>query len=336
MADYPGAIDYFVDDSRVFVDQNSCETLVLHGTGGNAAQTAQQLGDWFRSDPNMASSHYGIDRSGVIAQYVREKDGAAANCCVDPGYDPFWQPFLSTYGNLNKCSISIECVNDGTNSLALTDPQKESLFNLVAYLVQKYHIPLDHIKTHASIAPLNRARCPGPAYPLDELIRNLPAGGNISMSTIPQGWADDGQTLTAPNGHKVALGFRNWILQNGIDKLGQPLEEEHGANPVEEYWSQTPPDGTRQLFNFGELGYTKARGAYLVGIGNELRGARADRDKARADLKAAQAQIVQLQQQLAAVKSSPPASADQINHIADTLATIISSAQACLHYLGKV
>ena len=33
MADYPSAIDYFVDENRVFVSQNTHSAIVVHGTG---------------------------------------------------------------------------------------------------------------------------------------------------------------------------------------------------------------------------------------------------------------------------------------------------------------
>src|SRR5580765_731810 len=212
MSDYPGAIDYFVDSSRVFAGQNSCETIVIHGTGGDPNQSAQALGDYFRSTPLRTSVHYGIDRQGVVAQYVREQDGAGGNCCVEGGYDAFWQQYLNKYGNLNLCSISIEHENDATNSLPLTDAQKQASFKLIAYLSNKYGIAPDHIKSHGSIAPQSRSRCPG-NYPWDELFAFLQGG---SMG-IPQGWKDDGHTLTAPNNIDVVLGFRDWILSHNWD-----------------------------------------------------------------------------------------------------------------------
>jgi hypothetical protein len=54
------------------------------------------------------------------------------------------------------------------------------------------------------------------------------------MAGIPAGWHDDGTTLTAPNGHKVVLGFRQYILNNYWDPQNQPLEDEDGRNPLEE------------------------------------------------------------------------------------------------------
>ncbi len=116
------------------------------------------------------------------------------------------------------------------------------------------------------------------------------------MSTIPNGWTDDGTTLTAPNGHKIIQGFRGWVLTHNWDPQNVPLEDVQSVNPVEDYFTQNPSGGTRQLFLFEELGWTQARGVYVVGIGNELKGARAERDKLKA-------QAATLQGENAALKS---------------------------------
>ena len=167
MAEYPYAIDYYVDPSRVFVGQNSHRAIVVHGTGGSAGQTAQQLGDYFRTNSSVTSSHFGIDRTGVICQYVHLGDGAAANCCLEDGHDTFWNQFGGD--NLNVHTISIEHVNDSANSLSLTSAQQDASFKLVAWLCNRYGLTSNQVKTHASIAPGSRSRCPGPAFPLDAL-----------------------------------------------------------------------------------------------------------------------------------------------------------------------
>ncbi len=183
--DYPDAILYLVDESRVFVDKNSHSAIVLHGTGGSATQTAQELGDYFRTNSAMVSVNFGIDRAGVVAQYVLLKDGAGGNCCIETGYDTFWNHYVDTYSNLNNCTISIEHVNDATNSLTLTEAQQQASFKLIAYLCQKYNIAPDHIKSHASIAPQSRARCPGPAYPWQTLYTFLGASNVATLEDFP-------------------------------------------------------------------------------------------------------------------------------------------------------
>jgi len=90
------------------------------------------------------------------------------------------------------------------------------------------------------------------------------------MSGVPTGWTDDPQKqiLTAPNKHKVIQGFRETVLNNSWDPANVPLEDVQAANPVEDYYNQPVNNGTRQLFLFGELIWTQARGVYVAGIGN--------------------------------------------------------------------
>lgn len=124
---------------------------------------------------------------------------------------------------------------------------------------------------------------------LDAVYDAFPKG---EQSMIPQGWTDDGSTLTAPNGHKVVLGFRNYILANNWDPNNVPLEEEYRTDPVEDYYDQPGANsGQRQMFLYCELIWTPQRGVYQPGIGVELLGCRHDRDVLKASLVAAQAEI---------------------------------------------
>jgi hypothetical protein len=232
MGEFPGSIDYFVDQSRVFVGQNTHSAIVLHGTGGNPDQTARQLGDYFRTNDGGVSSTYGIDRAGIICQYVREQDGAAANCCLEAGHDPFWDQFNGD--NLNIHTISIEHENDSANSLPLTQVQQDASFKLVAYLCNKYHLSFDHVKTHASIAPLSRTRCPG-NYPLDQLKAFLNGGNNNDMATdmndpvMQQYFHMDGDRLVRNDRTDISLfgGIKGLYLQfGGVALCGLPLSGE--------------------------------------------------------------------------------------------------------------
>jgi hypothetical protein len=301
MADYAEAISYLVDSSRVFVGQNTHSAIVVHGTGGNPAQTAQQLGDYFRSTPEMTSVHYGVDRQGVVCQYVREADGAAGNCCIEAGHDTFWNQFGGD--NLNVHTLSIEHENDSSNSLPLTDAQKQASFKLIAYLSKKYNIPFARIKSHASIAPGSRALCPGPAFPWTELEAYLKGSGN--MSGVPQGWHDDGHTLTAPNKVTVVDGFRQWILTHDWDAGNIPLLGATGLTPVEQ-GNPSLGGGTVQPFRTSVLVWTQKRGVYEMWTGQEWLALYKVWNQATTNLKTAQAQILQLQQQLLAAQDSTP------------------------------
>jgi Peptidase_C39 like family len=105
----------------------------------------------------------------------------------------------------------------------------------------------------------------------------------IGVNMVPSGWTDDpgNRILTAPNGRKVPGAWRDYILTHVWADNDVPLEDGYEVDPVEDYYPQTPSGGARMLFNFTELGWTPARGAYKIGIGNELRGCRQERDQLR-------------------------------------------------------
>jgi hypothetical protein len=231
----------------VFVGQNSHSAVVVHCTAGPETWTAQDLGDYFRTTANMTSSHFGIDRDGVICQYVSLADGAAANCCLEDGHDSFWDQFGGD--NLNKHTISIEHVNDATNSLPLTDAQKLASFKLIAWLCERYSLTFEQVKTHARIAPRSRPRCPGPAFPLNEL-KTFLNGGPMKRYLPHQGdfdiWfvANPDGTWTCKSTGAVLMGANLALYQTlSIDGLtlpviGLPLEsEQYHKDPDGYSWS---------------------------------------------------------------------------------------------------
>src|SRR5712691_750531 len=83
-SDYGPAISMFVNEQRTFIDQNTHTWVCLHRTGGTP--NLDSLAHFFATDPNEASSHYGVDLDGRIGQFCLEKDGAAANCCLEAGH----------------------------------------------------------------------------------------------------------------------------------------------------------------------------------------------------------------------------------------------------------
>lgn len=233
MGEFPGAIDYLVDESRVFPGQNDHKAIVCHGTGGSADQTVEQLGDYFRTTPLVTSVHYGIGRDGRIAQYVHESDGAGGNCCLEAGHDPFWDQFKGD--NLNLHTLSFETINDSSNSLPLTDVQKVTTFNLVSYWVKKYKIPLSNIRGHWTLEPLSRARCPGPNFPWSELFTYL--GGNIMGPTDAQRaealacWLSVFVEIEKPAPPTGTGIYESW-LSDWVNKgfqYGPPLTHEYGS-----------------------------------------------------------------------------------------------------------
>jgi hypothetical protein len=92
---------------------------------------------------------------------------------------------------------------------------------------------------------------------------------NTATVGVPEGWKDDGTTLTAPNGIAVRLGFRSHVLANHWHKDNWPLEAERGTASLEGS-NPTLGKGTQQIFRWSMLGYTEARGVFEEWTGQEL------------------------------------------------------------------
>ena len=74
---------------------------------------------------------------------------------------------------------------------------------------------------------------------------------------VPAGWHDDGTTLTAPNGVKVVMGFREQVLR-GWNPANVPLQAEQAVGAQH----------TRQVFEYGILDWTPAQGVFEAQCGN--------------------------------------------------------------------
>lgn len=159
-------------------------SIVLHKTACNGFCSATDVANYFISGSGGAhkSVHFIVGKDGSVIQCVHLVDGAGGNCCLEDGHDPYWDYFVNKYGNINDCTYSIEhedWTND--NSDPMPQAQVDASHKLVLFLVQTKHIPLDHIKTHQSLDPISRARCPGPTYDMAGLISYLEA----NLSTLP-------------------------------------------------------------------------------------------------------------------------------------------------------
>lgn len=241
MAEFPGSVDCFVDASRVWTDQNDHAAIVLHCTASaDPSQTDIQLGNYFETNAARVSTHYGIDRTGAIAQYCLEKDGAAGNGILDAGHDPFWDQYSD---NPNWHSLSVECENDINNSLPLTDPQKQTLFRLIKYWVDKYDIPPSNIKGHFTLEPVERHDCPGPQFPWDELFNYLqPQEGtmttiDLTNATVASHFSGTDNTMWQCKdngfvvGHAILDFYRSFggTALCGLTFLGLPTSNEQGV-----------------------------------------------------------------------------------------------------------
>jgi len=239
--------------------------VVLHGTAGGTSSEA--IANYFKSSDVEASAHIIIGTDGEVTQGISMDVAAWANGAIV-------QPTMPWPANINPnlYTISIEhCKPSTDNSDQLTEPQRQASFQVVRTICDYYGIAKRRgdlqsgIVSHADFDQVNRARCPGP-YPWDELIAYLQNG--VSMG-IPAGWKDNGTILTAPNGHTVSLGFRDYVLHHDWDANNWPLEESHGQTPLE-LSNPGLGGGTQQVFRTTVLEWTPSGGVFVAWVGQEL------------------------------------------------------------------
>ena len=266
MTDFASAVPLFVPRNRVFINQNVPKWVVIHKTAGGGS--IEDLGAYFATTPEWTSAHYGVGLDGRVAQFVLEQDGAAANCCIAGDS----APFLVSGVNYNLETISIEHIDPAIdNSTEITSAQKASSFKLVADICRRQRIaPVagtsgGGILRHCDFDSVTRARCPG-NYPMEELLSYLK--GSVKVG-IPEGWADDGKNLWAPD-HKypVVMGFRQFILSHPWDKDDYPVEASRGLASVEQC-NPARGKGTAQTFRRSRLAWTEHDGVFLSWLGSE-------------------------------------------------------------------
>ena len=101
---------------------------------------------------------------------------------------------------------------------------------------------------------------------------NIYLGGTTPMpqaTQVPAGWADDGHTLTAPNGIPVVLGFRDHVLNSNWDPTNWPLEPEKHLTGLE-MSNPSLGDGQSQIFRWKRLEYNAKMGIFEGWLGQEL------------------------------------------------------------------
>ncbi len=114
--------------------------IVLHHTA--MKQTAREVGRFFQRKDARVSAHYTIDRTGYIVRSV-------------PDNMKSWHAGHSTFqgvGNVNNYSIGIEICNLGDSQEPYPDAQYDGLIKLMAYLVDRYDIPMNRITRHRDIS----------------------------------------------------------------------------------------------------------------------------------------------------------------------------------------
>ncbi|MEE2732542.1 MAG: peptidoglycan recognition family protein [Pseudomonadota bacterium] len=157
--DYPGTL--FRADAanfRIPPTPRQIKYIIIHITGGPAQDEGPAI-NTFRHGP--ASAHYIVNRQGHVTQFVR--DAHIANH-VD-----------NINSATNRDSIGIEHVNQWSHGIHMrpTHRQYEASARLVAWLCQRYNIPIVHdtrrhargIRGHIEEQPHSgHTACPNPAW----------------------------------------------------------------------------------------------------------------------------------------------------------------------------
>jgi hypothetical protein len=110
--------------------------------------------------------------------------------------------------------------------------------------------------------------------------KGLPSG-----DVVPQGWRDDGKVLTAPNGQKVVLGFRSYLLSHAWYPKDVPMAAEVAT-----------PGSSQQRFRYTILTYTPATNVVPHDAVDMLETQISDQ---QTELSAEQTQVTTLQGQVA-------------------------------------
>lgn len=187
--------------------------IVYHIMDGTLAGTDA----WFRDRESRVSAHYGIGKDGSVHQYVREEDTAWANGVVNR---PSW-PLLDEFPGVdpNRYTLSIE--HEGHPGEPFTEAMYQASLALTRYLVSRWAIPVDrdHLIGHYRIDSVNRADCPGPAFPWDRLFADLAAAPDQG-GPFPDVPADD------PGAAAIA-----WVRDKGL-MVGYGDGRFHPDDPV--------------------------------------------------------------------------------------------------------
>src|SRR5258707_424072 len=157
--------------------------------------------------------------------------------------------------------------------------------------------PRAHIQTYA-----HRMNMSGLEVDYDRSMQADFGQWMIGGTMVPQGWTDDGTTLTAPNGVKVVHGFRDWVLSHNWDPANEPVMAEFGTSLLE---ASNPSlgGGTQQLFNWTMLGWNASRGVFVEWGVRELAFCRQQVQSKAIQIQQLDAQIAQLKAELAAAQT---------------------------------
>jgi N-acetyl-anhydromuramyl-L-alanine amidase AmpD len=130
---------------------------------------------WFQTGSQAAgdpvSAHYGVGRNGEIHKYVLTTKAAWHAGRVN-------SPTAALYDKMGKINPNLYTVgieHEGHWKDGLTEAQYQATLWLQRQIIKAWGIPVDreHILGHYEFDSINRARCPGPHFPFERLLKDL-------------------------------------------------------------------------------------------------------------------------------------------------------------------
>jgi N-acetyl-anhydromuramyl-L-alanine amidase AmpD len=129
-----------IKTSKITKWRNTCEYILLHHTASWSSVPWTNVVKYLAQNSAQVSVHYVVDRNWDVYKLADDK----AIC------RHAWVSSWEWKTDLNKYSIWIEIVSDGT---AFTDEQRNSVRELIKYLINKHNLNISKVVRHKDIAP---------------------------------------------------------------------------------------------------------------------------------------------------------------------------------------
>ena len=161
---------------------NDIKYIVIHYIG--ATGTAKNNADYFYNGDRQASAHYFVGETECW-QSVEDFNGA-------------WHcgNTRTEVNNKNSIGIEMECANP---QLLVTDKTIQNTCELVVYLMKKYNIPIENVRTHYEVSGKTKL-CPNFAntnrwIEMKNKIKSMlnvtkPSSNSVEMYRIRKSWSD--------------------------------------------------------------------------------------------------------------------------------------------------
>lgn len=192
--------------------------IVQHRMGRDASGNLATMGgtqSWFENKASKVSAHFGVGFDGQIWQWVMLSKSAWANGIIEkPDASlPWLAECVEKKLNPNWRTISIEF--EGDSDTIMPEKQYQAGLALNRWLLAVMALPANSrtIVRHSQITGLQRMNCPGNAFPMVRLLKDLGAYGVMPKTFI------DPVTRIAVN--EIFAAF--YLTNGGLPIFGRPI-----------------------------------------------------------------------------------------------------------------